>query len=547
MAGNLSLPENLPIADLSKFGFGDPDASDDPLLKDCFCTPSWLSKFTSGNYSLVRGHKGSGKTALFEAFKSDATKFNDAKSGDIRIFIDQEFDYQELRQRVIPQLTSKRNKTSFKYRLIWELFVLYYIAINILDNDDLPDELSSILKSLLDHLGRNSSSSGFFKILLGGKKRIGIKVEPNSVGMIGVDAYFDIDESDVIISKNISDFIVNISLVKQLISDYMRQREGCLSIMIDKLDDFVTGENYKTQKAALNGLLLVERDYKKMANMRLTLLFRADLFSELNLEEIGADKAIFRSLDIKWSHEDLIIFSGRRIANNFFKIMDPSHLFLKMSPEQIYENAAGKGLSYWWNHFRSKMVFRNKMFRHGIVRIKNLKTGVFELFVSALLGDKVSHFNLDGSSGLMPFKEFVESHLSFACGNSTPRLILMFLNMAMEDAIIYYHNNPDFRKISFPIIPHNCSLSAYGRLKEKVWEIVAHSVGDFREAAIKLSESKPDKTLSFSDIQRRCVLTESETDRFATIIESLDVIRCINPKSEIYERLYEMPYLYRII
>ena len=66
----LNIPEEIDALRLKDFDFGSVDASNDELLKTCFCRTEPINEFLTGRYNILLGAKGVGKSAVFSQLGS---------------------------------------------------------------------------------------------------------------------------------------------------------------------------------------------------------------------------------------------------------------------------------------------------------------------------------------------------------------------------------------------------------------------------------------------------------------------------------------------
>lgn len=117
----VNLPEQLDTQLIGTFSFGNADAKRDEIISNNVYVTciSALSMIRTGNYNLIVGERGTGKSAIFKLFKDKQISFI-TKTGfnDHCIFI----EYNEL-------LCQHKKIHRFKVYKLYSLFVFQFIAL----------------------------------------------------------------------------------------------------------------------------------------------------------------------------------------------------------------------------------------------------------------------------------------------------------------------------------------------------------------------------------------------------------------------------------
>lgn len=554
---NLNVPKQISLKQLRGIRFGDADAGseDDKWFEQVFCQPDWMSTFLQGNHTILKGNRGTGKTGLFESLKREVISYDVRNEKLILVPIDQTLEYEEIRNRILPRIASKGRSASLRYRTIWEVFLVFEIATKILKFDDVPDHLRTVLVNTLSELGVSTEQPrSISKLFLNTKRKIGVKLTSTETGMPSADLYFDFSPADRPSTStdpiSLASSAINLPTIKAQIDSYLRATGRYVLVVADKLDDFTTGENLQTQRALLGGLLLCERDYRGLSHIELVLLFRTDLFNGLNLDAMGADKVHARSLELRWTPVDLRAFVARRIAYNLVQICGGDRVFVRYDPKVLY--GSGEKESLWARKFRTLRNFwaritSKQIFDHGEVRVRNLSEEVLSKFIHAFFGDEVQHLDKNGTVASITIDRYLDTHFAFANGETTPRVMLMFCQLAVETAVDYFQKNPDLGDdITFPLIPRRSTCIAYGKLKKKLWEIHADFDKLWKHSVYALSKQAHRDKLDYETLRAACASeSDSKVEEFISYLERNGVLCCENERLPLQERVYSLAILFR--
>lgn len=257
----INLPEDFPKEKVNNFSFGNVDAKRDNALSSLMYISSnnALQKFKTGRYSIIVGEKGAGKTAIFTLVKNNIISFDNSKYKIENIFIEAGFDlslYNQLISQYVKSHKSGKENLQFKYQIIWELFFTFNILKKLNSLQLLSSNLTDAYKDFTVAFSVEHSCSivDFIKSL---KLKIGVSTSTLNPGEI--NAYTEITPTEQINKEKLAldSLEFNLSEYKKEIIEILKSNNICLGILIDKLDDFVTKENYNYQKLFLQSLLVV--------------------------------------------------------------------------------------------------------------------------------------------------------------------------------------------------------------------------------------------------------------------------------------------------
>ena len=108
----VNLPEQLDTQLIGTFSFGNADAKRDEIISNnAYVTCiSALSMIRTGNYNLIVGERGTGKSAIFKLFKDNQISFI-TKTGlkDYCIFIESDFELSSFKKTILTKIKTGDN------------------------------------------------------------------------------------------------------------------------------------------------------------------------------------------------------------------------------------------------------------------------------------------------------------------------------------------------------------------------------------------------------------------------------------------------------
>lgn len=561
--------KNVFIVDLlNKLTFGASDAATDNLLDDdlCICQTTPIKTFLRDESSILAGTRGTGKTAVFRLLRDNKLKFeNPTNSNQLLIAIDDPIAYQTLQRLVEEKIAGSSTSKNLQFRLVWELFILN-ACLQKLDSDfTLPKELKSKIDEFRNSLSLTQEKltiEKFLIVLLSNKKQVGIKLSSDLVGNPVLDSYVSltgsVEPEDAKTRSAIA--TLDIHLIKKSVQEFLASQNTNLYVLIDRLDDFVVGQDYDTQRRSLQGLLSVESSYSSshIRKVRLKLFLRADLYKKLNIAELGADKIESRLVRLNWSDADVRNFISRRILWNYRQYASnlehevysamkqdeyldeyDKELFRRKFPESKWGGlklAINKIVEFL--RLKPKEIYYDERiaFNYGFI-VNNILESFF--------GHEVQHLELQGTHASMPIVNYLSTHFQLNTGETTPRMMLVYLLKCKSSAIEFYSNNYVIQgKSNFPIIPRKAICTAYNAFKEYLWHVVeidAQSMG----GQIILLRKKVKNIFSFNEVMAACNVGEQKALEIIAVMMHLGLINISNSADIPIKRTYEFALLFK--
>jgi len=565
-----NLPKKIEIGKINNFSFGNPDATNDELIKQtlCICKIKPIREFLRDKTSILIGDRGAGKTALFELIKDKILTFNENNScSHIIIPIDQQLDYKILKEKVISCIQGEIKDEQLRYRLIWEILFLFNIINAIKDKIEIPDNLKNMIEIFEKSFSLDQTQSKLLDIFLSSKRSIGIKIEPTVTGFARADFYFAMAPDEKSESKVPSD-VLKVSELKRVINKVLIDNNIKVYILVDKIDAFVIRDEYEVQKLALQGLLSTENSYCQFSHLRPKLFIRNDLYRHIDLREYGSDKIAARTMYLKWEAEDIRDLLAKRIVHNYLYVLGMEHINVMVAKSSLYldknsndlleedgdekVNVVNRLSRYIKNkmeqsNHRIKCIFGSKSTLKLLARRVNFNDQVNVDIIKTFFGEKAEHYDVENKNEHLDIEKYLETHFNLSNMSTTPRMMITFSENCLSELRDYYEKNRDLDKnISFPLMGPELILKAYTSYKTKLWETIATESNCWKEAVFNLKSKSKQECITARDLTAiTATSNENRINEFISVVSHLGVIKCENKSVPFKERTYCLPILFR--
>ena len=220
-----NLPKRFPIDKISELDFGDVEGKNDELLKNpiCICKIDGIEEFLLGKKSLVVGERGAGKTALFRLVSNGTFKFKQvANEKHIILPIDEELQYEIVKDRVCKQFVSHISKEDILYRFVWEVFLLFRTLTRIKDlyNGRIPDDIKKAIAEYEDIFGKKRKIT-LSDIFSNQKKTVGFKIDTSPFGSAIPNFYVSMEGNANCGNGAENVPIINLDQHKQIVNNFL--------------------------------------------------------------------------------------------------------------------------------------------------------------------------------------------------------------------------------------------------------------------------------------------------------------------------------------
>lgn len=560
---------------LSNFHFGTADAQSDEVLTFCFQKINGVTEFLNGTKSIVLGERGAGKSALFKLISENTIQFNTKRNNsriDLIVPLNDDLDYISISQAIDTRFIGKSIKPHSKYRFLWELYILDRV-IKRLEELKIEKNLEflELKKDVERALGAANQKIGFFDAIKNSKFTTSTKYD-SVTGSITPS--FSVEPSANASSNGIEISDKEITQISKRLRKFIDKNTNyAVTVLIDKIDDFVVDIEYEEQLKNVQALVECANDYR-FPEIKVKLFLRLDLFNRLNFERIGYDKIYSQTTTLEWSKEDICQFVARRLIYNFseneipIKLdIDLNALDLDLELRNQLINLAQSSDEVFLKRiktFTDQLILKAKA-QWAIInktshtaRKTNLTQEISLTVISKIFPRKTNHLNIKCKKELLNIDDFFASHFKFGSDNPNPRLVLMFLNNVFELANRYYYNNTDLRILEptsdncYELILKDHIDEAYKNLQITGRKTVANFNTSWKRNIDQFFSNLgvPSKCsgLTINDIKEKAKfeLDEDELRRFIAFFSHIGLFITENPNSPLESRKFEIPTLLRM-
>lgn len=554
-----NLPENFPKERLRDFTFGGADASDDGLLATCPCYLKPINAFLRGTKNIVIGERGTGKTALFRLIRDGKLRLHHSHGErHLIVPIDEELQYASLRGYIDKHIQSTvEHDEATRSRIVWEIFILHRI-LKCLSETFRHDTPTALLRTLSESLGVARKGFSFKELIAGHTKTVGVRLENANTATPTPSFYLSAEpSSDAVTSVE----IIDLDAIKGDIAEFLEREDIAITVLIDRLDDFVIKKDYRTQKAMIESLLFCQRGYRFFDRIAVKLFLRSDIFRRLDFESLGYDKIASQTVELKWTGADIRQFIAKRLAYNYFRHLGLKSLEFQISEERLQlgdgalqgdldpaeppDRPEGALLLRW-----TRGLFRDA--REG--RQINFTDEINRQLITSIFPRELNHRSASGTAARIELFEYLETHFNLGTGNTTPRIILTFIEKCLDNVRDYYEKNPETQVRrdeggEYPLVTRSCLSLAYNDMQQEVWEAFAQVSRRWRKVVYSL-RSKCEGRQAFSYGQLGVAVgikDEEELQEFVAFVSHIGLFRIRNAGVELRKRKYDLPILFQVL
>lgn len=580
MAHFTNLPEKFSVSHLSSFDFGAPDGKDDPLLEACALKITPITEFLEENKSIVVGERGTGKTALFRLLSEGKLRFSSTeKFSQIYVAIDEELGYKTLREHVVAQVKDSTKSPDTSHRIVWELYLINRCIESLSKKFGDNGRFESLRDRFYKTIGWTQHQRvGLLDILRGTKKTVGVKLEGGHLGYVIPNFYTSVEPAKTAASAD-SCQLLDVPSLKSELNTFLKDTKTVVYLLVDKLDEFVSGEEYETQKQILQALVQCWRDYQSYPNIKLKLFIRRDLYERLDFSAIGRDKIDPKKVELRWSAEDIRQFAAFRIFHNLAPCLKKRGLRLECDENSLtidktflkeikaLDAVPDNELSWIRKlrriYLRLRAYLKQQKRDEYDARTINIHDAAFQALITVLFPTKVTHMNRANKQEHIDLSEYLATHFQFASGFTTPRVILLYLQKCLENAKAYYRNNTDQQillnnKGEYPVFLREQMVSAYNDVRELCLLTILGLNREFEKSATMLiqhmNKAKCHDQISFKEAKKaigKSLASDIPLDetlrKFFAFYEHAGLFRCLNRALPPENRAYDLPIFFQCV
>lgn len=543
------LVDPFPIEKLIKLDFGDADGFRDKIVERAFIETTSISLLKQDRHTIVSGPIGAGKSAIFKLLKQQSNLFKDYIDNRIVVPIEESISFHVLRE-----LTNEyfpKNDPQLIYQVIW----FFHIAVRISESvsklhsfpiDENEKEINKFLQQIDSH-GQNQGILDKVKWIfqdLSAKLEAKISSTPLTL-QASVDAKQKQGKKKVNLNKIIDHCV---KAVKN------RKLPGFL-VLIDKVDKFVAGEEYDTQRKYIESLFEVEDDLASLDNIHFNIFIRSDLFSRLNFSSLGYDKVSDRTVKLEWTDDEILEFVAKRIlisleSSNIASLSDimrstdlsqckdlPIHdsFFLKLLPS-----------------FMKRIIIEKQDIANS--KRTDLITALSKAIITKVFPRKIPHCNENGEYEDVLTCHFIKTHFRDGRDFTTPRYLLIFLKKVQKQVASYYDDNPHLTvnvvkfgdDCEWKLFERSSVYKAYVESKTLYIKNLCNIDSKWTKWIVQLLAIKNDKKdFNYKWIKSHVVSANDDAAiAFIAFLQSIGFFHIKKHDPDIKKRIYKLPIMY---
>lgn len=541
------LKEPFPTRELALLDFGSADGRKDSVLEDAFVTTASIRQFSQNRHSIIIGPIGSGKSALFELLKCKSKIFAEYKDRPV-VPIEEAISFNTLRTTALAMFSTLDKKQT--YKLIWKFQITNRLCEELSKLTDFPaNKHEQEIKRFLAKIKSKESDESILGKIIGLIRNASltiktvisespISVEACATTGAGTKEEINLDRILVCATNAITERRLNAPL-----------------IIIDRIDTFVAGEDYNTQREYIEALLEVNDDidtaYK---NIDTKIFLRSDLFARLNHEALGYDKTNDNTLRIEWTDQELIYFIANRILSALKKRKLLSEAEVLLSTDLSDYHLSG----LHWLRLSGFMPLwlKKKIFNFSLInqeRDSSLLDRLNKAIVTKVFPRTIVHKDSNATESEIDVLNFLTTHFKDGHGKVTPRNLLVFLKQVVSVASIYYDKNPDqevhLTNISgdweWELFKKKCVYEAYCNSKSEYVRNISKTSNEWtRYFSTFLGGRGNKKTIDFNWVKSILDLDDDSLISFIAYLEHIGFLAMQEAHPDPKRRKYKIPIIY---
>ncbi|NAW33558.1 P-loop ATPase, Sll1717 family [Halomonas alimentaria] len=544
-----TLKEPFPTEVLPLLDFGSADGRKDGFLEETFVQTTFVKQFLQDRHSIIVGQIGSGKSALFELLKNKSKKLS-VYRGRFIVPVEEAISFQLLRRFIHDEFADHDRKLI--YKLIWKFQILYRLCEEVSKLPGFPgDKGEKQIRAFL----RDVKSKEFDESVIGKIKGL--------LRNASVEIKTKVSEAPISIKASFSGGHegqskqeINLDRIFRHVVDSLENRpSGRPLVIIDRIDTFVAGEDYDTQREFIEALIEVDDDLDVSHSFIGRKIFlRADLFSRLDYEALGYDKVNDNTLRIGWTDIELLYFFANRILVAFKKhnILTEGDVLLSTDLSKYHLS----GISIVRMIKIIPLSVRKKFFNFNSInqeRDASLHEKLNKSIITKAFPRRIFHKDSSLNEVDIDIFDFLLTHFKDGHGKVTPRNLLTFLKQVVVVSATYYEENPDqevhVKNIGgdweWELFKARCVYGAYCKAKEEYIRNIS-KVGDewTKYFATFIGRRANKKTIDFGWMKSITGLDDERVIAFIAYLDHIGFLYVIETHPDVKKRKYRVPIIY---
>lgn len=230
------------------------------------------------------------------------------------------------------------------------------------------------------------------------------------------------------------------------INSFYKENNLTAFLIIDRLDNFVSKEEYTIQKNYIQGIIDTIEEIYYLSNIHPMLFLRTDLFYTFSID-LEYDKTKERTNQLEWTEGEILQFIVNRfMSNEYIEKNYGKHL-----EDCIRDSINEDDLKYIHekpNWFESLRFWRKNKGRRSLDLKQDLNYRVAQKFLSTFLPKNFT-IRIQGKSIVITdLNGWLQNYMKDANGFINPRLIIRFFNLLFEEQYSYYKENQINKKLN---------------------------------------------------------------------------------------------------
>jgi hypothetical protein len=293
---------------LAHLDLGKSVAENDQNLASYFVPTVAVVDFVNDRYDLIRGVKGSGKSALLRVISGSQGNYPELK--DVLLHVATEHNGEPSFKRAFDQI-KKESYTEAELVSAWKTYLLN-LVLDVLASNETADSRAAV--AYAEKVGIRFTTTSNYKKIVWSLLRY-LHVEKFSISLEGLQAEFPDAPPAIWTESQVS---VDFPEALRLCAAALKAQGKRCWVLVDRLDAAFQDEP-TLEQAALKSLLIAYKDFMGYEEVRLKLFLRTDLFDLVT--KSGGFRELTHVLDrtsppMAWDSDQLLAMIMQRFIFN---------------------------------------------------------------------------------------------------------------------------------------------------------------------------------------------------------------------------------------
>ncbi|AEY65434.1 hypothetical protein [Clostridium sp. BNL1100] len=337
-----TIPELLELLD-----FGQVDSESESNLDRKFLKTTDFEKFIKTNIVLIKGVKGSGKSALFEMFsKYEAQTRKLAGNYIDNVIFVTGTGFKDLKELKTDDMEKLMRQPNFDFDNTWQLYIAIKVAIKLGElGYSSGENLSEFLKQAgyLVDVRVLPLIKSLWKLIFGVPPK-GIDIEYKGV-KFKIGGKTQIDTQDILAEIN----------------DLLIQENKEVWVLFDKIDELFSND-YNKRKQCIESLFRVNSQFSQYSKIKLKIFLRNDIWNTLHF--VNKDHVEGKTIELTWDNKSLMALLLKRVCsqadilefisnksgisqNDILNSVNLGKAFCTLFQEQVYKGKGEANIVDW--------------------------------------------------------------------------------------------------------------------------------------------------------------------------------------------------------